>query len=52
MGLSLCLCFEGQCEVAVQFYKRCLGGKIEAMMTHEGSPAGYLGGWCDSLAVF
>src|SRR5262249_49161110 len=32
------LLFNGQCEVAFKFYEQCLGGKIEAMMTHAGSP--------------
>jgi PhnB protein len=33
------LFFDGQCEAAFKFYERCLGGKIEAMIPHEGSPA-------------
>jgi len=33
------LLFSGQCEAAFKFYERCLGGKIVAMMTHEGTPA-------------
>ncbi len=33
------LYFDPQCGAAFKFYERCLGGKIEAMMTHEGSPA-------------
>jgi PhnB protein len=32
------LVFNGQCEAAFQFYEQCLGGKIEAMMTHGQSP--------------
>jgi len=32
------LTFNGQCEAAFKFYERALGGKIEVMMTHEGSP--------------
>ena len=31
--------FNGQCEAALKFYAACLGGKIEAMMPHEGTPA-------------
>jgi PhnB protein len=31
--------FKGQCETAFKFYERFLGGKIEAMMAHEGTPA-------------
>jgi PhnB protein len=33
------LFFDGQCEAAFKFYAKLLGGKIEAMMTHEGTPA-------------
>jgi PhnB protein len=33
------LLFNGQCEAAFKFYAACLGGKIEAMMPHEGTPA-------------
>jgi PhnB protein len=39
MRLNPCLLFNGQCEAAFQFYARCLGGKIETMMPHEGTPA-------------
>jgi PhnB protein len=39
MKLNCYLYFEGQCEAALKFYADVLGGKIEAMMTHEGSPA-------------
>ena len=38
MQLNPYLTFAGQCEAAFKFYERCLGGKIEAMMTHEGTP--------------
>jgi len=38
MQLNPYLYFNGQCEVAFKFYERCLGGKIEAMMTHAGTP--------------
>jgi PhnB protein len=31
--------FNGNCEEAFKFYERCLGGKIEAMLLHEGTPA-------------
>jgi PhnB protein len=37
--LNTYLIFNGNCEEAFKFYERCLGGKIEAMMTHEGTPA-------------
>jgi PhnB protein len=33
------LFFNGQCEEAFKFYADCLGGQIEAMMTHAGTPA-------------
>ena len=33
------LFFNGQCEAAFRFYEQCLGGKIEAMLRHEGTPA-------------
>ncbi len=39
MQLNSYLFFNGQCEEAFKFYERCLGGKIEAMLPHEGSPA-------------
>jgi PhnB protein len=39
MQLISYLYFDGQCENAFKFYAKCLGGKIEAMMTHEGTPA-------------
>jgi PhnB protein len=39
MQLSPYLTFNGRCEAAFKFYERCLGGKIEAMMTHAGTPA-------------
>ena len=31
--------FHGECRAAFEFYAKVLGGKIEAMMTHEGTPA-------------
>lgn len=33
------LFFDGQCEEAFRFYEQTLGGKIESMLTHEGTPA-------------
>jgi PhnB protein len=39
MQLNSYLNFNGQCEVAFKFYEKCLGGKIEAMIPHEGTPA-------------
>jgi PhnB protein len=38
MQLHAYLTFNGHCEAAFKFYERVLGGKIEVMMTHEGSP--------------
>jgi PhnB protein len=32
------LLFNGDCESAMKFYEKSLGGKIEAMLTHEGTP--------------
>jgi PhnB protein len=32
------LIFDGRCEAAFKFYEQCLGGKIEAMITHGNSP--------------
>jgi PhnB protein len=39
MQLNPYLFFNGQCEAAFKFYEKVLGGKIEAMMAHEGTPA-------------
>jgi PhnB protein len=39
MRLNPYLVFDGQCEAAFKLYERCLGGKIEAMITHAGTPA-------------
>ncbi len=33
------LFFSGNCEEAFKFYEKTLGGKIEAMMPHAGTPA-------------
>jgi PhnB protein len=38
MQLSPYLHFHGQCEAAFQFYKKCLGGKIEAIVRYAGTP--------------
>jgi PhnB protein len=38
MQLNTYLTFNGQCEAAFKFYEKVLGGKIEAMMPHEGTP--------------
>ena len=39
MQLHPYLSFNGQCETAFKFYEKCLGGKIEAMVRHTGTPA-------------
>jgi PhnB protein len=39
MKLSPYLTFNGNCETAFDFYAKCLGGKIDAMIRHEGTPA-------------
>jgi PhnB protein len=33
------LVFDGRCEEAFRFYEKTLGGKIEMIMPHEGTPA-------------
>ena len=38
MQLNPYLTFNGQCEAAFKFYERCLGGKIEMLLTHGESP--------------
>ena len=39
MQLNPYLMFNGECEAAFKFYAKVLGGKIEAMFPHEGTPA-------------
>jgi PhnB protein len=39
MQINAYLMFDGNCEEAFRFYERLLGGRVEAMMTHEGTPA-------------
>jgi PhnB protein len=39
MQLNPYLLFNGQCEAAFNFYAQLLGGKIEGMLTHAGTPA-------------
>ena len=39
MQLQVYLYFNGNCEEVFKFYEKTLGGKIEMMMPHEGSPA-------------
>lgn len=38
MQLNPYLTFDGQCEAALKFYEKVLGGKIEAMMNYGSSP--------------
>jgi PhnB protein len=38
MNLNPYLNFNGTCEAAFKFYEKVLGGKIEAMMTFDGTP--------------
>jgi len=38
MKLNPYLTFGGDCEAAFKFYEQVLGGKIQAMMTAEGTP--------------
>lgn len=39
MRVNPYLTFNGQCEAAFKFYEQCLGGKIEAMITHGATPS-------------
>lgn len=39
MQLNPYLLFNGTCEEAFKFYEQTLGGKIESMMKHAGTPA-------------
>jgi len=39
MQINPYLSFNGNCEEAFKFYEKTLGGKIEAMIPHEGTPA-------------
>ncbi len=39
MQLNPYLLFNGQCEPAFKFYEKVLGGKPEALLPHEGTPA-------------
>src|SRR5579863_10645427 len=40
MQVNTYLNFDGKCEAAFQFYAESLGGKIDAMVAHEGTPSG------------
>jgi PhnB protein len=39
MQVNCYLMFKGQCKEAFEFYAQVLGGKIEAMIPHTGTPA-------------
>ena len=39
MNINPYLTFNGDCQTAFKFYEQTLGGKIEAMMPHAGTPA-------------
>ncbi len=39
MQLNPYLLFNGQCETAIKFYEKCLGGKITLIMKYGESPA-------------
>lgn len=39
MQVTPYLMFNGNCEAAFTYYQKVLGGEIEKMMPHEGSPA-------------
>jgi PhnB protein len=39
MQTNTYLFFRGDCEEAFKFYEKTLGGKIEAMLSHAGTPA-------------
>ena len=39
MQVNTYLNFNGQCEEAFRFYEKVFGGKIDAMIPHEGTPA-------------
>jgi predicted 3-demethylubiquinone-9 3-methyltransferase (glyoxalase superfamily) len=40
MHVNTYLTFNGNCEAAFKYYAKALGGKIDAMVPHEGTPAG------------
>jgi|SRR5579872_1762249 len=40
MQVNTYLNFNGNCEAAFKFYAEALSGTIDAMMPHEGTPAG------------
>jgi PhnB protein len=38
MRVNSYLWFNGNCETAFKLYEKCLGGKIQTLMPHEGTP--------------
>jgi len=42
MQVNPYLFYDGNCEAAFKFYERCLGGRIETILLHEGTPAAEL----------
>jgi PhnB protein len=38
MQINPYLFYDGKCEAAFKFYEKALGGKIDALLTHEGAP--------------
>lgn len=38
MQLNAYLLFNGNCEEAFKFYERCFGGKVDPILTYEGTP--------------
>jgi PhnB protein len=40
MQINPYIFFDGDCRQAFEFYAKVLGGRIEAMLTHEETPAG------------
>jgi len=51
MQLSPHLSFNGDCEGALEFYAKCLGGKITLMMPYKGSPVAdhVPAAWCHKI---
>lgn len=51
MQMNPYLTFSGQCEAAFKFYEKVFGGKIAAMIPHEGTPAAECvpSGWRDKI---
>ena len=39
MQINAYIMFAGECETAFRYYAKCLGGTIEEMLPHEGTPA-------------